>query len=98
MKKHNFPEFVFKNTDKIEYRVIWKAPAKSLKADGLCDDPSCKKPEVWINPKLKERRFIEVLTEELIHAHIWDKNEKTVRKLAYNLTKILIKVGFKLKQ
>ncbi len=93
-KHHNLPDFTFKNTEKIEYKVIWKEPRKSFHASGLCDDPTSPDPEVWIDPNLEEQRFLEVLIEEIVHAHMFDKNEKTVRKLAHNLKKILYKLGW----
>ena len=98
MKKHNFPEFTFKNADKIEYRVVWKAPARSMKADGLCDDPICKNPEVWINPKLEEKRILEIIAEEFFHAHCFEKAEKVARKFAANLSKLLYKSGWRLRR
>ena len=93
-KYSNLPDITFKNADKIEYRIVWKEPRKSYKASGLCDSPDSKKPEIWVDPNLEEKRFLEVLAEEMCHAHMWDKNEKTVRRFAFNLKKILYKLGW----
>lgn len=92
MKDNKFPDFVFKNADKIEYRIVWQKPAKSFNASGLCDSPDSKFPEIWIDPSLDKKRFIEVVIEEVFHAHCFDKNEKIARKFASNLRKILLKI------
>lgn len=93
--KRVLPDFSFKNTENIEYTVVWKEPTKKWNAEGLCDSPDSKNPEIWVNPNLRERRFLSVLIEEMGHAHMFDKNEKTMRKFAANLTKLLIKSGFR---
>ena len=95
--KRILPDFSFKNAEGVEYVVVWKEPTNKWNAEGLCDSPELKDPEVWVNPNLKEKRFLSVLIEEVFHAHAFDKNEKTARKLAANLTKLLIKIGFKIK-
>ena len=97
-KKENFPDFTFKNADGVKYRVVWKAPARSFKASGLCDSPNNKDPEVWVNPKLEEIRLLEVLIEEFFHAFNYKETEKVARKFAYNLAKIIRKSGWKNKR
>lgn len=89
------PKFKFKNAEKVEYEIIWRAPHYKLNAHGTCDAPENKNPKIRINPKLKERRLLEVLCEEIIHSHMFDKNEKTVRRLAFNLSKIIIALGWR---
>lgn len=91
-KPQELPGIVFKNTDKIEYHIIWKKPAKRWNASGLCDSPDTKNPEIWVDPNLDEKRFLEVLIEEVTHAHWFDKTEKDVRKFTANLRRILWKV------
>ena len=86
----------FKNTQNIEYKIIWKAPAPKEEADGLCDDPTTPKPKIWIDPNLKPRRKLKVLIEEMIHAHFWDKSEKDVRRCASNIRSVILKNGWKL--
>lgn len=96
MKKHdNLPDFSFKNAENIEYKVVWKAPRKSFNAAGLCDAPDYKTPEVWIDPRLDDKKMMDVIIEELFHAHAFDKTEKVARKFSSNLRRLLYKVGWK---
>lgn len=92
MKDKKFPDFTFKNAEGIKYQTVWKSPAKSFKASGLCDSPNNIDPEIWIDPTLEEKRLLEVMIEEIIHAHFFEKTEKQVRKLTNNIRRILYKV------
>ena len=96
MKYRNLPKLTFKNTKGIEYLIVWKAPAKKYRADGLCDPPDSKSPEVWVDPSLDEKLFLDVLIEEIFHAHAFEKSEKEARKFAANLRRVLIKCGFRM--
>jgi len=80
----------FKNSQKVEYKIIWIAPAKEEEADGLCDNPATPKPKIWIDPNLRKRRKLKVLIEEVLHAHFWEKSEKDIRKCASNLRNIIL--------
>ena len=93
--KRQLPEFKFKNVERVEYKIIWKAPYKKYSADGLCDDPKSLKPKIWINPALEEKRLLEVITEEILHSFMFEKNEKTVRKFASVLKRLLYKMGWR---
>lgn len=95
-KIEKFPKLFFKNANGIKYEIIWKCPAKSLKASGLCDPPGEPKPKIWIDPNLDEKRLMEVIIEEVTHAFWFEKTEREVRKLAAVLKKLLYKNGFKL--
>ena len=87
----------FRNQNDVEYLIKWLPPPPKENADGLFDDPTSKNPQIWIDPDLKERRKLKVLIEEVTHAHFWDKSEKDVRKLASNLSKLIIKARYRLK-
>ena len=93
----DLPKLTFKNSKGIEYQIVWKAPARRWKANGLCDSPDSKEPEVWVDPNLNEKLFLDVLIEEMIHAEWFEKPEKEVRKLAANLRRVLIKCGIGIK-
>ena len=93
----DLPKLTFKNAKGIEYQIVWKAPARRWKANGLCDSPDSKEPEVWVDPNLNEKLFLDVLIEEMIHAEWFEKPEKEVRKLAANLRRVLIKCGIRIK-
>lgn len=89
------PETEFTNGDGIKYKVIWKAPHRNWNADGLCDSPESKKPQIWITPDLEEKRLLEVTIEEIFHAHFFEKSEKEARKFSANLRRILYKAGWR---
>jgi hypothetical protein len=91
-RSSSFPQITFKNTEGIEYKIKWKAPGKSWNADGLCDSPDSKNPEIWINPEVKSTRLLEILIEEIFHSFCFEKNEKTARKFASTLKKIIIQL------
>ena len=86
----------FKNQDGVEYTIVFKKIPKKYNASGLCDDPKSKKPQIWVDPTLNNKRILEVVSEEFFHMSAWDKNEKTARKFAANLAKCLIAIGFKI--
>lgn len=85
----------FKTARGIKYKLVWRAPAKSYNAAGLCDDPKSKKPEILIDPKLLDKRLLSVLIEELSHAFWFEKPEKEVRKFAAVLTRLIYQLGWR---
>ncbi len=88
-------KFTFKNGQDIRYKIIWKQPAKSQRADGLCDNPDQPKPKILVDPDLNDKRFMEVICEEVFHAFAYEKNEKTARRFAATLKKLFYKLGWK---
>jgi len=89
------PAFDFKNGDDIKYEIVWKKPAKRYNAHGICDEPAAKNPQIWVDPKLKEKKLLSVIIEELYHAFAFEKNEKTARGFASTVKKLLYKLGWK---
>ena len=80
----------FKNFEGIQYTVNYNKPHSRLKAAGLCDNPIVKKhPAIMVDPTLKTRRQLNVLIEEVFHAHLYDLPEKKARKFAANLGKLI---------
>ena len=79
----------FKNFEGIEYEVIYAKPHNRYRAEGLCDNPNNKHPSIIVDPKLKTRRQLNVLIEEVFHAHLYDLPEKKARKFAANLGKLI---------
>ena len=43
----------FKNSDGIEYELLWKKPHHTYNADGLCYSPELDNPKILVDPKLK---------------------------------------------
>ena len=91
----------FKNAENIEYQIVWRKPYTKKKNKyniiGLCDDPTAKKPKIWISPHLNDKQLCRVMIEEICHAYMFDKNEKTVRRFSSNLRRMIWKV-FKVKK
>jgi len=78
----------FKNFEGIEYQVDYiKIPA-DRQADGLCYNPEIN-PIIYVDKDLKDRRKLNVLIEEVFHAHFWDLPEWKARKFAANLGKLV---------
>lgn len=81
----------FKNSDGIEYELVWKKPHHTYNADGLCYSPELDNPKILVDPKLKKRRKISTLIEEVTHAFFWDKPEREVRKFSSVLAGLISK-------
>lgn len=78
----------FKNFDGVEYHVNYVNIPTSKKAEGLCYPPS-KKSLIKVDKKLNKKRKLNVLIEEVFHAHFFDLPEWKARKFAANLGKLI---------
>lgn len=81
----------FTNADGVEYELLWKKPHYTYNAEGLCSSPEVENPKILIDPKLKDRRKMSVLIEEVTHAFFWEKSEREVRKFSSTLSKLIQK-------
>tara|TARA_B100002003_G_C14072875_1_gene516171 strand:+ start:521 stop:790 length:270 start_codon:yes stop_codon:yes gene_type:complete len=81
----------FKNSDGVEYELIWRKPHYTYNADGLCHSPDMDNPKILVDPKLKKRRKLSTLIEEVTHAFFWDKSEKEVGKFSSVLAGLINK-------
>ena len=81
----------FKNSDGIEYELLWKKPHHTYNADGLCYSPELDNPKILVDPKLKKRRKMSTLIEEVTHAFFCDKSEREVRKFSSVLAGLINK-------
>lgn len=79
----------FKNFEGAEYSVNYNKPSAKYKASGLCDNPNTKNPQIHVDPSLLTRRQLNVLIEEVFHAHLFDLPEWKARKFAANLGKLI---------
>lgn len=80
----------FKNFDGKEYTVNYVKPPNRFSADGLCDNPTVYEyPTISIDPKLGKKRMLNVLIEEVFHAHMFDMPEWKARKFSANLGKLI---------
>jgi hypothetical protein len=77
----------FKNFEKKEYEVQFvQIPAKEH-AEGLCYPPETG--IIMVHKNLKTRRQLNVLIEEVFHAHFFDLPEWKARKFSANLGKLI---------
>ena len=79
----------FKNFEDVEYEVLYVVPKFSRAVEGLCDSPDAERPQVIVDPQLLKRRQLNVLIEEVFHAHFYDLPEWKARKFAANLGKLV---------
>lgn len=79
----------FKNFEGTEYTVNYNKPLARFHASGLCDSPDTKDPQILVDPKLLTRRQLNVLIEEVFHAHLFELPEWKARKFAANLGKLV---------
>ena len=79
----------FKNFEGVEYTVNYNKPPGKYNASGLCDNPDVKNPAIIVDPTLLTRRQLNVLIEEVFHAHLYHLPEKKARKFAANLGKLI---------
>jgi len=79
----------FKNFEGVEYTVNYNKPLGRQNASGLCDSPEIESPQIHVDPRLLIRRQLNVLIEEVFHAHLFHLSEKKARKFAANLGKLV---------
>jgi len=79
----------FKNFEGIEYTVNYNKLLPKYNASGLCDSPDTKNPQIHVDPDLLTRRQLNVLIEEVFHAHLYELPERKARKFAANLGKLV---------
>lgn len=99
MKK---PILEFENAEGAKYRIYWrrikKKDLKGLKcsaANGLCYSPDSKRPKIIIEPKLKNKKELQVLIEEYYHSENFDHTEKKARHFARVLTELIVLLGWR---
>jgi len=79
----------FKNFEGVEYTVNYNKTLGRQNASGLCDSPEIESPQIHVDPRLLTRRQLNVLIEEVFHAHLFDLSERKARKFAANLGKLV---------
>ena len=90
-KKSKPTNFIFKNSNGVEYEVLYRQPNTHHygDADGTCADPETDEPKIYINPYLTKRNELNTIIHEFGHAFFWDKTEKEIYKFANTLSKFL---------
>ena len=62
---------------------------------GLCDPPGVTPREIWVDRRLRGRKLLEIVLHEVIHARFWELPERDVRNLALDLSRLIIRLGFR---
>lgn len=86
------PKFTFKNTDGVEYEVVFHKPNKGVygeNCDGVCHNPSQDNPKIYINPYLTDQSELNTAIHEFAHAFFWDKPEYQIYAFANSLSRFL---------
>ena len=91
MPKRPRKPFKFKNSEGIEYEVIFRKPDERHfgEVDGICTDPEKESPKIHINPKLGKQSELNTIVHEMAHAFFWDKTEREIYKFANTVSKFL---------
>lgn len=88
----------FKNFDKAEYVIKLRKPRKELVAEGICDYPEPDRlNRIFVNPHQDDKKVLETVIHELIHAYIWDLSETKVTRLARSIVRILASLDIEIK-
>jgi hypothetical protein len=74
--------------------ILWEAPAPEEKADGLCDPPGPER-TIQIKPTLRQRRMLETLIDEGIHACMWDLDNDAVDECSASIAEFLWRCGYR---
>lgn len=87
--------YVFKNAHGKKYVIRTKKIPNKYRAHGLCEPPNWKKPNIWLDERMSDRKRLSVAIEEMTHAFFWEKTEKQVKKFAARLAKFLYHDGWR---
>ena len=90
MKRPTKP-FTFKNSEGIEYEIIFRKPDERHfgEADGICLDPKTERPKIHIHPDLTKYMELNTIIHEMAHAFFWNESEKSITKFANSVAKFL---------
>lgn len=65
------------------------------KAWGYCDSPTKRGKRIWIHNRMGDRKTLEVLIHEMLHAQNWHIDEEHIKTSAHEIAVVLGKLGFK---
>ena len=76
--------FTFKNSEGVEYEIIYRKPDERHfgDADGICVDPHKESPKIHIRPDLTKYMELNTIIHEMAHSFFWDKSEKEITQFA----------------
>jgi hypothetical protein len=77
-----------------EYEIIFTNNIPKTKVAD-CDIPSKENPIIRIKSSLKNKKKLEILIHEMLHANFWDLDEKAVHERARDMAKALWKLNYK---
>jgi hypothetical protein len=63
---------------------------------GFCDDPALKRRKIWIETSLRNRRELQILIHEMLHAVDWHKDEDSfIHPVSRDIAKVLWDLGYR---
>ncbi len=85
-----------------KYKLIWRKPKVKGKrrGQGQCAPPdySDRLRTMYINPDADAEEVCDTIIHEGLHAEMWELDEKTVERIANNLSTLLAEAGLLVKQ
>ena len=84
-------EIKFKNSDGVQYEMLFKKPDKRVanEADGWCESPYRKEPRILINPYRTPQTQLNSIVHEMAHAFFWDKSEAEILRFGNAVSRVL---------
>lgn len=78
------------------YELVFRRKVDKLnKYHGLCDAPWRKRKKITIKDNLSERRELEALIHEMLHACDFSKSEEWVQQAGKDISTVLWKLGWR---
>ena len=62
---------------------------------GECDSPDTVNKQIRISNDIPDEEELDIVIHEFLHAADWSKDEEWVEQIAYDLSHILLKLGWK---
>jgi hypothetical protein len=77
---------------------LWTIEDNARLADGVygdCDPPETPRRKIRLRKGMSERRHLEVLIHECLHAADWSKDEGWVGEVAHDIAVIIGRMGYR---
>ncbi len=77
------------------YFIEFAPPSKMGPNDGTCESPYDKEKTIRISTGLAPTRELDVIIHELLHAALWDLDEKAIEETAKDISHLLWRLGYR---
>ena len=62
---------------------------------GYCDSPKEKNKKIVVDSRLKDKKELEIILHEMMHAAQWDLDEEVVAHVSEDFARVLWKLGYR---